>query len=108
MTYLYLFIAIVCEVIGTSALKAAEGFTRLGPSLVVAVGYAGAFFFLSLTLKTMPVGIAYAVWSGLGVVLIALVGWALYGQALDLPGVLGMALIIAGVIVLNVFSRAGH
>ncbi|MCD7060331.1 DMT family transporter [Pelagibacterium xiamenense] len=108
MTYLYLVIAIVCEVVGTSALKAAEGFTRPLPSIVVAIAYAGAFFFLSLTLKAMPVGIAYAIWSGLGVVLIALVGWTVYGQALDAPAILGMTLIVAGVAVLNVFSKAGH
>ncbi|WP_404402682.1 DMT family transporter [Pelagibacterium halotolerans] len=108
MIYLYLLIAIVCEVIGTTALKAAEGFTRPLPSLVVAIGYAGAFFFLSLTLKTLPVGIAYAIWSGLGVVLIALAGWALYGQTLDPPAIIGMTLIIAGVLVLNLFSHVGH
>lgn len=108
MTYLYLFCAIVAEVIATSALKAADGFTNLGPSVIVAVGYAAAFYFLSLTLKTLPVGIAYAIWSGLGIVLISLAGWVLYKQALDLPAMIGMGLIIAGVIVINAFSRAGH
>ena len=85
MNYAYLFVAILCEVIATSALKAAEGFTRLWPSVVVAVGYGLAFYFLSLTLRTIPVGVAYAVWSGIGIVLIALAGWVLYDQALDAP-----------------------
>lgn len=107
MTYLYLLIAIVCEVIATSALKAANGFTVLVPSLIVIVGYGAAFFFLSLTLRTLPVGIAYAIWSGLGIVLISIVGWVLYGQVLDAPALAGMALIVAGVVVINVFSRAG-
>ena len=107
MTYVYLLIAIVCEVIATSALKAANGFTVLVPSLIVIVGYGAAFFFLSLTLRTLPVGIAYAIWSGLGIVLISIVGWVLYGQVLDAPALAGMALIVAGVVVINVFSRAG-
>lgn len=97
--------AIIAEVIGTSALKASEGFTRLGPSLVVVVGYATAFYLLSLTLRSIPVGIAYAIWSGLGVTLIALVGWLLYGQRLDAAGMIGIGLIVAGVAVLNLFSR---
>ena len=96
--------AIVSEVIGTSALKASEGFTRLWPSLIVVVGYLSAFYFLSLTLKTMPIGVAYAIWSGAGVALIALIAWALYGQALDVPAIIGLSLIVAGVVVLNVFS----
>jgi len=85
VSYLYLSIAIVAEVIGTSALKASEGFTRLGPSLITILGYAAAFYFLSLTLKTIPVGIAYAIWSGVGIVLISLIGYALFRQTLDLP-----------------------
>lgn len=105
MSYLYLSIAIVAEVIGTSALKASEGFTRLGPSLITILGYAAAFYFLSLTLKTIPVGIAYAIWSGVGIVLISLLGYALFRQTLDLPAIVGMALIIAGVAVINLFSR---
>ena len=105
MSYLYLSIAIVAEVIGTSALKASEGFTRLGPSLITILGYAAAFYFLSLTLKTIPVGIAYAIWSGVGIVLISLIGYALFRQTLDLPAIIGMALIIAGVSVINLFSR---
>lgn len=108
MTYIYLLAAIIGEVIATSALKAAEGFTRPGPSAIVVVGYAAAFYFLSLTLRTMPVGIAYAIWSGLGIVLISIVAWVVYRQTLDIPALVGMALIIAGVLVINVFSKAGH
>ncbi len=98
--------AIVSEVIATSCLKAAEGFTRLWPSLIVVIGYVVAFYFLSLTLRTIPVGVAYAIWSGVGVVLIALSGWIFFGQSLDLPAVIGLALIVAGVVVINVFSRS--
>ncbi len=108
MIYLYLIIAIVAEVIGTSALKASDGFTNLVPSAVVVVGYAAAFYFLSLTLRTLPVGTTYAIWSGLGVVLISLVGWVVYKQALDAPALIGMALIIAGVVTINLFSSVGH
>src|SRR5690606_15383483 len=96
--------AIASEVVGTSALKASEGFTRLGPSLVTVAGYAVAFYFLSLTLATIPVGIAYAVWSGVGIVLIALVGLLWFGQTLDAPALLGLALIVAGVLTINLFS----
>ncbi len=98
--------AIVAEVIATSALKASEGFSKLAPSVITAVGYLIAFYLLSLTLRAIPVGIAYAIWSGVGTVLIAVVGWALYGQKLDLPAVIGMGLIVSGVIVLNVFSKS--
>ena len=109
MSYAYLFAAIICEVIATSALKAADGFSRLWPSMVVIIGYGLAFYFLSLTLRTIPVGIAYAIWSGIGIVLIALAGWLIYRQPLDMPAILGMALILAGVLVINLFSRtAGH
>ncbi len=104
--WLALGVAIVAEVVGTSALKASEGFTRWLPSLVVVLGYAVAFYCLSLVLKQIPVGVAYAVWSGLGIVLITLVAWALYGQAIDLAGLIGMGLIVAGVLVLNLFSSA--
>jgi small multidrug resistance pump len=103
--WLFLSIAIVSEVMATSALKASAGFTRPLPSLVVVVGYGVAFYFLSLTLKTVPVGVAYAIWSGAGVALIALVGWAFLGQRLDAPAILGLALIVAGVVVINVFSK---
>ncbi len=103
--WMILGLAIVAEVIGTTALKASESFTRLVPSLIVVVGYGVAFYCLSLVLKSVPVGIAYAVWSGLGIVLITAVAWLLYGQRIDLAGLLGMGLIIAGVVVLNVFSK---
>ncbi len=101
--------AIVSEVIATSALKASDGFTRLWPSVVTAVGYAVSFYLLSQALKTMPVGIAYAIWSGLGIVLITAIGWVLFDQKLDGPALAGMALIIAGVAVMNLFSKtSGH
>jgi small multidrug resistance pump len=102
--WLLLAIAIVAEVVGTSALKASAGFTRLAPSVVVVLGYAVAFYCLSLVLKTIPVGVAYAIWSGLGIVLITVVAWVVYDQVIDLAAALGMALIVAGVVVLNVFS----
>lgn len=98
--------AIACEVVATSALKASAGFTRLAPSLLVAVGYGAAFWLLSLTLRSIPVGMAYAIWSGLGTVLIALAGWWLYGQRLDAAAVAGMALIVAGVLVMNLLSKS--
>jgi len=104
--YLSLAIAIVSEVVATSALRAADGFSKLLPSVVVVIGYALAFVFLSLTLKSIPVGIAYAIWSGLGVVLISVVAYFVYGQALDAPALIGMALIVAGVLVLNLFSKS--
>lgn len=107
--WMLLAIAIVAEVIGTSALKASEGFSRPWPSVVVLLGYAVAFYCLSLVLKSIPVGVAYAIWSGLGIVLITLVAWVVYDQRVDLAAVLGMALIIAGVLVLNLFSKTtGH
>ena len=105
IAYLYLGIAIVAEVIATTALRASTGFTVLLPSVVSIVGYAVAFYFLSLTLKTMPVGVAYAIWSGVGIVLISLAGWLIYRQLLDLPAIVGMGLIMAGVIVINLFSK---
>ena len=109
MNWFYLAIAIVSEVLATSALKASNGFTRLYPSIVVIVGYGLAFYFLSLTLRTIPVGVAYAVWSGVGIVLLSLIGWIVYGQRLDLAALIGIALIAAGIIVLNTFSQsAGH
>jgi small multidrug resistance pump len=104
--YLYLSFAIVAEVVATSALKSAEGFTKFAPSLIVVLGYGLAFYFLSLTLRSIPVGIAYAIWSGVGVVLVSLLGWIFYGQGLDMPALIGMALIIAGVIVINTYSAA--
>lgn len=105
--WLMLGIAIVAETIATSALKSSEGFSKLVPSAIVLVGYGVAFYFLSLTLRSIPVGIAYAVWSGVGIVLITAVGWAFFGQKLDAPALIGMALIIAGVVIMNVFSSAG-
>jgi small multidrug resistance pump len=105
MQYLYLTIAIVAEVIATSALKSSEGFTRLWPSVIVAVGYGVSFYFLSLTLKTIPVGIAYAIWSGLGITLVSIIGYFVYKQGLDIPAILGLLLILAGVLVINVFSK---
>ncbi|HCY61383.1 MAG TPA: QacE family quaternary ammonium compound efflux SMR transporter [Oxalobacteraceae bacterium] len=109
MNWLYLAIAIVAEVAATSFLKSSEGFTRLGPSFAVLVGYGVAFYLLSLTLRTIPVGVAYAIWSGVGVVLVTLVAWLLFGQRLDIPAILGIGLIVSGVIVLNLFSKAtGH
>jgi len=104
--YLALGIAIISEVIATSALRASDSFSRLWPSVLVVAGYGVAFFFLSVSLKSIPVGVAYAIWSGLGVVLISAVAWILFGQKLDLPAVLGMGLIVAGVLVLNLFSKA--
>lgn len=106
MGYLYLAIAIIAEVIGTAALQASEGFSKLLPSLLVLVGYAIAFYCLSLVLKTIPVGIAYAIWSGLGIVLITVVGAVLFGQKLDLAAVVGILLIITGVVVMQVFSNS--
>ena len=109
MNYLWLAGAILSEVIATSSLKASNGFTKLLPSLAVVIGYSAAFYFLSQTLKTIPVGVAYAIWSGLGTVLIALVGFVLYKQRLDAAAVAGMALIIAGVLVMNLLSKtAAH
>ncbi|MGH6638257.1 MAG: DMT family transporter [Polaromonas sp.] len=105
-SYLALGIAIVAEVIATTALKASDSFTRLLPSLIVVAGYAIAFYCLTITLKTIPIGITYAIWSGLGIVLITISSYVVYRQTIDLPGLLGMALIIAGVVVLNVFSKS--
>lgn len=104
--WIFLSIAIISEVVATAALKSSAGFTQLWPSLLVIAGYSAAFFFLSLTLKTMPVGIAYAIWSGVGIVLITLIAWLVLGQSLDGPAIAGLALIVAGVLVLNVFSKS--
>ncbi|MCW4456387.1 SMR family transporter [Flavobacterium sp. MXW15] len=102
----YLAIAVIAEVVGTSFLKSAAGFTRLWPSLAVAVCYALAFYCLSLALRTLPVGIAYAVWAGAGIVLIALIGLLAFGQRLDLPALAGIGLIVAGGVVINLFSAS--
>lgn len=104
--YLYLAVAIVSEVIATSALKASDGFTQLWPSVVTVIGYAVAFYCLALTLRVLPTGVAYAIWSGVGIVLISIVGWVAFKQTLDWAAILGMALIVAGVVVINVFSSA--
>ncbi len=106
MAYALLFIAIIAEVIGTSALKLSEGFTKLGPSLLVVVGYGFAFYFLSLVLKSIPVGIAYAIWAGVGIALITLIGVVFFKQSLDAPALAGIGLIIAGVAVINLFSKS--
>jgi len=106
MAYLYLAIAIIAEVIGTIAMKATESFTKPLPSLLVVAGYGVAFYFLSACLKTMSIGVAYAAWSGLGVVLIAIAATILYRQSLDWWAILGMALIVAGVLVLNLLSSS--
>lgn len=105
MSFVYLGIAIVAEVIATSALKASDGFTRPLATVVTTAGYATAFYFLSLTLKTIPMGLAYAIWSGVGIVLISLIGFIWFRQSLDLPAVIGLALIVAGVVVINVYSQ---
>ena len=106
IAYLYLAIAILAEVTATSALKASAQFTRLVPSLVVLTGYGVSFFFLTLVLKSIPVGITYALWSGLGIVLVTVAGMAVYRERPDLPAVIGMGLIIAGVVIINLFSKA--
>lgn len=105
MVYVYLIIAIVSEVFGTTFLKASQGFTVLLPTLAVVCGYGLAFYFLSLSLSSIPVGIAYAVWSGLGVVLISLMGWLVYGQRLDFGAMFGILLIVSGVVVLKLCSK---
>ncbi|WP_404935545.1 DMT family transporter [Paraburkholderia sp. DHOC27] len=103
--YALLAIAIVAEVIATSALRASEGFSRWVPSVIVVAGYGLAFYCLSLTLKSIPVGIVYAIWSGAGIVLISMVALVLYRQVPDLPAILGLGLIVSGVVVLNLFSK---
>lgn len=107
--YLILFLAIVCEVVATSTLKQSEQFSRFLPSMITIVGYAGAFYFLSMVLRSIPLGIAYAIWSGAGIVLVALVGWLVFKQHLDAPAIIGIGMIIGGVLVINLFSAsAGH
>ena len=106
MAWIYLTIAIVAEVVATSALKLSDGFTRLWPSLAVVAGYAVAFYLLSLVVRTIPVGVVYAMWSGLGVVLVAMVGWVVFGQKLDAASLVGIGLILAGVMVLNLLGSS--
>jgi len=104
MVYVYLATAIIAEVIATSALKASHEFTRLIPSLIVITGYATAFYFMTLTIKTLPIGITYAIWSGLGIVLITIVAAVFYKEIPDIPAMIGMALIILGVGIIHVYS----
>ncbi|MCZ4273573.1 multidrug efflux SMR transporter [Maritalea porphyrae] len=104
--YLYLLLAIIGEVVATSALKASDGFTETIPSTLVVVGYGVAFYFLSLTLKTLPLGITYAVWSGVGIVAVSIFGWLYYKQPLDFAAITGMGMILAGVLVIHLFSKS--
>ena len=106
MGYSYLAIAIVAEVLATSALKESQGFSKLLPTLLVMAGYGASFYFLSLVLQTIPIGVAYALWAGLGIVLITIVGAVVFGQKMDLAAILGIALIVCGVVVLRIFSSA--
>ncbi|MDW8267440.1 MAG: multidrug efflux SMR transporter [Gemmataceae bacterium] len=106
MDQLYLLAAIIAEVVATSSLKASQSFTRLGPSIVVVLGYAAAFYLMSLSLRTIDVGVAYAIWSGLGIVLVTIVAAIVYGQVPDAPAVVGMAMIIGGVVVINLLSKS--
>ena len=108
MPWLYLIVAITGEVIGTTALKASDGFTRLGPASLVVIGYPIAFYFLALVLRTVPLGVTYAIWSGVGVAAVTLIGWLVYGQRLDWPAIVGIGLIVAGVLVLNLWSGTAH
>ena len=101
-----LFVAILLEIAGTTCLQKSEQFTKLAPTLAMAGFYLGAFYFLSIVLKTIPVGLAYAIWSGLGIVLISCVGVFVFRHKLDAPAVLGLALIVVGVVIINVFSKA--
>lgn len=105
MAFIYLILAVLAEVVATSALKSSAGFTRLVPSAVVVVGYGLAFYLLSLVLRTLPVGVAYAIWAGLGIVLVTLVGVVAFGERPDVPAVLGILLIVAGVVLLQMFSK---
>jgi small multidrug resistance pump len=102
--YIYLVLAVVAETIGTTALQASQQFTRLWPSLLVIASYAVSFYLLSITLKFMPIGIMYAIWSGLGIVLIAGIAFLVYGQKLDIPAIIGLGLILAGILVIHLFS----
>ena len=108
MDKVFLVIAIFCEVAATSALKSAEGFSRLAPSLIVVLGYGASFFLLSLALRSIPVAVAYAIWSGVGVALIAIAGWVVYRQALNAGELAGIGLIVAGVVLLSFFSKTAH
>lgn len=104
--YLILALAVLAETIGTTALQASQQFTRVGPSILVVVAYAISFYMLSITLRTMPVGIVYALWSGLGILLIATIGWVVFGQRLDWPAIAGLAMIVSGIAVIHLFSTS--
>ena len=104
--YIYLFVAVVAETIGTTALQASAQFSRFWPSVIVVIAYALSFYLMAVTLKYMPVGIVYAIWSGLGIVSIALIAFIVFGQRLDLPAVLGLSMIIGGIVVIHLFSGA--
>lgn len=106
--YAWLAIAIVAEVIATSALKASDGFSKTLPSVVTSVGYAIAFYCMSQSMKTIPVGLSYAIWSGVGIVLITAIAWVMFKQRLDAPALIGMGMILAGVLVINLFSKSAH
>ena len=106
MNYAYLCVAIIAEVVATSFLKSADGMTKLWPTLASMVGYAVAFYFLSLTLKEVPIGIAYGIWSGVGIVLVSAVSWVWFKQSLDGPAIAGISMIIAGVVTINLFSKS--
>lgn len=106
MGYLYLSIAIIAEVVGTSALNASHGFTKLFPGLIAIVAYGVSLYFLSLVLKTIPVGVAYAIWSGVGIFLVTMIGSILFKQIPDTPAIIGMAMIISGVSIINIFSKS--
>jgi small multidrug resistance pump len=103
--FITLIVAVIFETIGTTALQASQQFTKFGPSVIVVVSYASAFYLLALTLKHMPVGIMYAIWSGSGIVLIALIGWIVFRQTLDWPAILGMTMILAGIVIIQLFSK---
>jgi len=105
MKWLYLFIAIAGELVATSALKESSGFTKMGPSIITAIGYGLTFYFFALALKQIPIGIAYAIWAGVGIILIALIGYFRFQQKLDLPTIVGIVLIVSGVVIINVFSK---
>ena len=106
--YIYLTLAIIAETIGTTALQASAQFSRLWPSVTVVIAYGAAFYLLGLALKYIPVGIAYAIWSGLGIILIALIGLVVFGQKLDLPAIIGLILIISGILVIHLLSNSAH
>ena len=108
MPYLILALAVLAETVGTSALQASQQFTKLVPSVVVVIAYGLAFYLLGIALKFFPVGIAYAIWSGLGICFIAIIGWVVFGQKLDLAAILGIGMILAGILVINLFSHSGH